>query len=196
MILPLTGIEREAAIETIRSFHYTHSVTSGKSHYFRFESALVCFSIPANKNIATFLGVSRVWELSRLWAPDGHEHNLLTRAISSTAKAIAKIEKPDCLVSYADPNAEHLGGVYRAASWIYLGQCEESRVYRSHDGFYRARRKFHSGKRGFTKAEIEANGFKQLKMPGKHRFVRPISNDGRRAIQGHPLFSKYNPQLP
>jgi hypothetical protein len=102
----------------------------------RFGNALVVWSIPANKNIGRFVlgwdGV--VWELSRLWAPNGHEKNLLTRAISAAVKLLAEIEAPDAVVSYADPNVGHLGGIYRAASWVDHGQSEESRAYRAPDG--------------------------------------------------------------
>ena len=148
MATELLGPERTAAIATIRTSHYTHSVPSGKSHYFRHGDALVVFSIPANQFVGKFLfGVKRnVWELSRLWAPDGHERNLLTRAISRSVRAL-KQREPGVwgLVSYADPNVGHAGFVYRAASWLACGQVEESRYYRSADGTVVSRRKFHSG---------------------------------------------------
>jgi hypothetical protein len=166
--------------------HYTHSVPSGKSLYVQFGDAVVILSIPANKNIGRFLlgRDVKVWELSRLWAPDGHERNLLTRAISAAIKIIKLVERPEILVSYADPNAGHSGGVYRAASWVYHGQSEESRAYRGPAGEIVARRKFHSGSSCLTKREIEAKGFIQLKLPGKYRFVHPISRRARRAIYG------------
>lgn len=180
----LLGDDRAAAAETIRRNHYTRSVPSGKSHYVQFGDALVVWSIPANKNIARFvLGwPGNVWELSRLWAPDGHEKNLLTMAISAAVKVIVKLERPDALVSYADPNAGHKGGVYRAASWIYHGKSEEVRTYRAPDGTTVARRAFHSGRKGLRKAEIEALGYKEEKLPGKERFVRPISKRAARAL--------------
>jgi hypothetical protein len=181
----LTGADREDAAAVIRAHHYTRSVPSGKSHYLRFGEALVVWSIPANKNIARFvLGWSgNVWELSRLWAPDGHEKNLLTRTISAAVAVIRRLEKPDALVSYADPNAGHKGGVYRAASWFYHGKSEESRTYRGPDGKTVARRAFHSGKKGMKKAEIEALGFVELKLPGKERFVKPLSRRARKALK-------------
>ena len=180
----LSGPDRDEAIETIKANHYTHSVPSGKSHYVAFESALVVWSIPANKNIARFvLGqAGNVWELSRLWAPDGHEKNLLTRAICAAVKWIERLERPDALVSYADPNAGHRGGVYRAASWVYHGRSDEVRTYRAPDGRTMARRAFHSGGKGMKKAEIEAMGYAELKLPGKERFVRPLTKRARRAI--------------
>jgi len=181
----LIGGERLEAAEQIRSAHYTHSVPSGKSYYIRFGEAIVVWSIPANKNIAMFvLGwPGSVWELSRLWAPDGHERNLLTQAISAAVNALCGLERPDALVSYADPNAGHRGGVYRAASWIYHGKSEESRVYIGPTGQAVARRAFHSGRKGMTKAQIEGLGYTEVKLPGKERFVRPLSRRAVRALK-------------
>lgn len=181
----LTGPAREAAADQIRSAHYTHSVPAGKSHYVRFGDSLVVWSISANHNIAKFIlgRPGNVWELSRLWAPDGHAPNLLTQAISAAVKVIERLEAPDALVSYADPNAGHTGGVYRAASWIYHGRSEEARTYRAPDGQTVARRAFHSGRRGMTKAEIEALGYTEIKLPGKERFVRPLTRRARRILE-------------
>lgn len=181
----LIGTDRELAIGLIRDHHYTHSVSSGKSYYFRFGDAVIAWSIPANKNIGRYLlgraGV--VWELSRLWAPDGHDDNLLTQAIAYSIRQL-RIAEPACVagVSYADPNVGHEGFIYRAASWVYCGQCEESRCYRGPTGEVVARRKFHSGSRGLRKAEIEALGFVQLKLPGKHRYAKGLRKWSRKAI--------------
>lgn len=181
----LTGQDRRVAEVTICRQHYTRSVPSGKSHYFQFDCALVVFSIPANRNIGNFiLGYpGDVWELSRLWAPDGHTRNLLTAAISHAVRSL-RIVTPgvEALVSYADPNAGHHGGVYRAASWIFHGQSEESREYRTHDGQVKARRAFHSGSHGMTRAEIERLGYTQQKKPGKLRFVKPLTHRAKRAL--------------
>jgi len=183
MITLLLGNDRQLAIETIKSKHYTGSVPAGKSYYLSFEDAIVVWSIPANKNIAKFLlrGPGVAWELSRLYAPDGHERNLLSRAISASVAFIRKTEKVDILVSYADPNVGHSGGVYRAASWIFHGQCEKTRMY-ERDGTVVARRSFHSGRRSLTKAEIEGQGWRESYHEGKYRFVRPISRKAKKAI--------------
>lgn len=181
--LLLLGDDRRAAIKTIQELHYTHSVPSGKSHYFRVEEAIVVLSIPANQFIGKFLyGKPRkVWELSRLWAPDGHERNLLTRAISRSVTAFRALERDVWgLVSYADPNVGHIGTIYRAASWIPCGQVEESRYYLDTDGLVVSRRKFHSGGRSMRKAEIIALGYREVKRPGRLRFSRPLTRTARR----------------
>lgn len=176
----------KSALETIKANHYSHSIPSGKTFAFRFREAIILFSIPANRNIAKFLlgHPGNVWELTRLWAPDAHDPNLLTQAISYGIKQIkAAVPGLDALVSYADPNVGHEGGVYRAASWVYTGQSEEGRYYRSREGQVVARRKFHSGKRALRKAEIEALGYRELKLPGKHRFAFPVSRAAKRAFR-------------
>lgn len=93
----LIGLDRSKAMETICQNHYTRSVPSGKSHYVQFEDAIVVWTIPANKNIAKFIlgWPDNVWELSRLWAPDGHAPNLLTRAISAARAIQPKIVYTD-----------------------------------------------------------------------------------------------------
>jgi hypothetical protein len=173
-------------LETIRQQHYTRSVPSGKRRVYVYEGAIVVFAIPANRNISRWLlgEDNRVWELARLWAADGHRANLLTEAIAHAARQL-RIDQPEveALVSYADPNAGHHGGVYRAGSWAYLGQCEESRNYRRlSDGHILPRRAFHSGSKGMRKAEIEALGFKEIKLPGKHRYARGLTRKARRAV--------------
>lgn len=182
----LFGDERKAAIEQIRSEHYTHSVPSGKSYYYAYGPAIVVFSIPANQFVGPFLfGRKRdVWELSRLWAPDGHERNLLTRAISQAVRSFRRQEpKAWALVSYADPNVGHAGTVYRAASWLPCGQVEEARYYRAPDGTVVSRRKFHSGGTSLTKAQIIARGYTETKQPGRFRFCLPFCRTARREFR-------------
>lgn len=193
----LTGDERGAAERLVSVSHYTRCVPSGKSHWFRFESALVVFSIPANchSSRAVLGREGAVWELTRLWAPDGHRRNLLTAAIAAAVRAFVTVE-PACeaLVSYADPNAEHHGGIYQAASWTYQGQCEEGRSYRDADGHLHARRKFHSGSRSMNKAEIEAQGYEEVKLPGKHRYAKGLTRRARREVASRSVPTPPKPQ--
>ena len=152
-----------------------------------FKDCIVVWSIPANKNIAAFIlgWAGNVWELARLRVAEGHGKNMLTQAISAAVEVIVRLERPDALVSYADPNAGHKGGVYRAASWIYHGKSEEVRTYRDSEGKTFARRAFHSGKKGMTKAEIESLGYLELKLPGKERFVKPLTRRARKVFDAH-----------
>jgi hypothetical protein len=179
MILkPLSGDNLKGAIQTLVANHYSHSVPAGKSFYYMFDEALVVFSIPANKNIGKFLFGKPViiWELTRLWAPNGHAPNLLTQAIAAGVRSLREVV-PDlqAVVSYADPNVGHSGTVYRAASWHYTGQSTEGRYY-SRGGQCVSRRAFHSGSKSLTKQEILDRGYVEERRSGKHRFVRIIDH--------------------
>lgn len=171
--------------DIIEKYHYTHSMPSGKSWYFSYEDVVVVYSIPANPYLSTFLvgEPNVVIELSRLWAPDGHRPNLMTQAISASIKWL-KPQTPTikALIAYADPNVGHSGGVYRAASWVYLGQSEEGRYYQNAEGQVVARRKFHAGNIHLKKADIEARGYRELKRPGKHRYAFGLTRDARRKL--------------
>lgn len=174
----------------IIAHHYTHSIPSGENIFTQFEDAIVTFSRPANKNISAWLlgKDNLVWELSRMWAPDGHRRNLLTQAIKKCSEefvgAARRLSSGEChaLISYADPNVGHTGTVYRAASWKYLGQSEEGRYYLK-DGQVVARRKFHSNEKHLTKGEILALGYDEVKRPGKHRFAHGLAKWSQRKIE-------------
>lgn len=185
LVFPVSGMKLTACKAVIKKNHYTHSVPSGKSHYFYIRGVLVCFSIPANKNIGRFLLKRKCvcWELSRLWAKDGHAKNALTKAIALACQSLKRIE-PDVevLVSFADPNVGHEGFVYRAASWVYAGRSDETRAY-IRNGSVLPRRSFHTGGRGMTKAQIQAKGFTEIKRIGKQRFAKGMTSAARRALR-------------
>ncbi len=184
----LVGHERLWAQGMLTQHHYLHSVPSAKSYYMRYGDALLVYAIPANPQIARFiLGEDgHVWELSRLWAPDGHRRNLLTQAIAASARMLRHCEPAlDFLLAYADPSAGHTGHIYRAASWTYTGQSDETRAYHGANGQVVARRAFHGGNQSLTKAEIVAMGFTETQKPGKYRYIRPMSRRARRACAKH-----------
>lgn len=179
--------------QLIATNHYTRSLPSGDSVFTQFENAVLVFSRPANKNISRWLlgGDNLVWELSRMWAPDGHRPNLLTQAIPICIKQFQLtlvregVPIPEALISFADPNAGHSGRVYIAASWVFLGESEETRLYRDPEGKLVSRRSFHAGPVGMKKADIEALGFVELRRPGKRRFAKGLNRWARGKIQNH-----------
>ncbi len=171
-------IDRAEAKEVILAGHYLHSFPSGWTYCFRHGDAVVVYSIPANKNLEPFLYREKVAmrELARLWAPTPHAPDLLTQAISASLKSLRKDVGTEAVVSFADPNNGHHGGIYQAASWIYTGKSSETRVYRKPDGTTVSRRSFHSGKTSLPPP------WPAERLEGKHRYVRNLT---RRA--GHLL---------
>jgi hypothetical protein len=149
-----TGNKSRWLADQLRRNHYLRSVPTRPVLYFEYDSAIVCFAVPANRNISTWLlgKPNAVLELARLWAPDGHRSNLLTEALAAAIASLRK-RRPDCeaLISYADPAAGHSGGVYRAASWVALGQVDDCRAFRDRaTGRVATRRSFHSGPKSLS----------------------------------------------
>ena len=58
-----------------------------------------------------------VIELTRLWIKDGTPKNTESWFISHTIHRVNK----EIIVSFADPTAGHVGGIYQATNWIYTG---------------------------------------------------------------------------
>ena len=124
-----------------------------------------------------------VWELSRLFAPEDHEPNLLTRAISSAIADFRDLEpNVEALISYADPDQEHHGGVYRAASWLPCGQTSKSAWYADADGKLLYERPAYPGPRRLNKAECDARGWRIVYRPGKLRFAFGLTREARLTI--------------
>lgn len=177
--LPNGPMPRLDAELVICASHYLRSFPSGWAYCYHHDGAVVVFSIPANKNLGPYLfqGQVEVRELARLWAPDGHRPNLLTEAMSASVRSLRRDTGCEAVISFADPNQGHHGGVYQAASWIYTGQSEETRVYITDDGRTVSRRSFHSGS-----TSLRPN-LTPLRMEGKHRYVRCLTRTSRRMLK-------------
>lgn len=61
-----------------------------------------------------------LWELSRLVRMPGYDVPM-TKLIAEALAKIRKSKATDLIVSFADAEEDHHGGVYQAASWIYDG---------------------------------------------------------------------------
>lgn len=181
--LPNGPMPRPDAEAIICSSHYLRSFPSGWTYCYHHDAAVVVFSIPANKNLGAYLfeGQVEVRELARLWAPDGHRPNLLSEAMAAALKAVRRDAGCEAVISFADPNQGHHGGVYQAASWIYTGQSEETRVYITPDGRTLSRRSFHSG------SESKKPNIKPVRLEGKHRYVRCLTRTSRRLLKREAL---------
>lgn len=161
--------------------HYTHSFPARWSRTYRVDAALVTFAYSANPWLEKFLFHDAVGllELARLYAPDGHEKNLLTRAIATAIRQL-RIDVPGCeaIVSFADPLHGHHGGIYQAASWLYLGRSINPLAYRASDGSIMSRRSFHDAQGAYR-----PEGFEKVKTPAKHRYCKPITSRAKRLLK-------------
>ncbi|MDT9046435.1 hypothetical protein RSW36_25125, partial [Escherichia coli] len=90
-------LDRSVASEIITKNHYTHRFPSGWVRCYAFDSVVVVFSIPANKNLEGYIFNQTVQlrELARLWAPDGHKPYALTQALAAIIREFRR-DVPEC----------------------------------------------------------------------------------------------------
>lgn len=121
-----------------KNFHYSQSVPCGrKIAYSIFEEnkfiGVIIYSLGANNKLAQSFGMvqGEVVELTRI-ALSTHK-NPVSRYIAITLKKLRKQCKTiKIVVSYADKeNQNHIGGIYQASNWIYLGlsRCSDTQLF-------------------------------------------------------------------
>lgn len=155
---------------------------------------VVLFSRGSNNNMLKPFGLS-ITEGSELTRVALTEHQLPVSLVIKRAISLLKAKSPNLrlIVSYADPNEGHVGGIYQAGNWIYLGTTSKDYAYISKDG-----RKWHSRQVSRTGVSRQYGEYRivpkhsectQVELEGKHRYIYPLDRAMRRQIA--PLAQPY-----
>ena len=119
--------DKDEATRLVETYHYSHNLPSSSHPCFvlcedgglfgdRGEAiAACCFGQPVGWNGKGMLELNRL-----VLHPDYRSKVKLTSLIAIAAKTL-KAEGVPLLISYADPNQGHHGGIYQAASWNFHG---------------------------------------------------------------------------
>lgn len=108
-------------------FHYAHAVPSVKYAYSYFNGGgqwcgVVIYSVGANRNIGKSYGLfmGEVLELVRV-ALNGKQEKT-SQVVAETLRQLHR-DNPNIklIVSYADQRQMHVGTIYQATNWIYVG---------------------------------------------------------------------------
>ena len=139
----LKEISKGVAKEIIVKYHYTHAWTMcryalGIFHQLEEEDVLgnteeligcVIYGYPVGRSAVTSvidgLEKDECLELTRLYIHDGYGSNIESYCLAQSFKWM-KQNAPNIkmLISYADPEQEHLGGIYQATNWLYQDTSE------------------------------------------------------------------------
>lgn len=125
-MIRLERASKEAVRYALLKLHYAKTMCSYQVAYSVFNENIFCgvivFGIGANPNYATSLKCNRgeYLELVRV-ALNGKQ--TFTSQCLAIAIRLLKKENPQLkiLVSYADSAQDHIGTIYQATNWIYLG---------------------------------------------------------------------------
>jgi len=154
----------------------------------------VIFSRGATPSLLRPFGLTQVegCELTRIALTD---HKSPVSRIVRLAILFLKKNSPELrlMVSFADPNEGHHGGIYQAGNWIYSGMSSPSNEYIGPDG-----KRWHARmvkKKGWTTVQgvrrkvLTPDQCKLVKKPGKHRYLMPLDAEMRAQIE--PLAKPY-----
>lgn len=137
-VAPITF--REAKILLVKH-HYLHSLAGGTKlafgvlHEQRLMGAITFGAGPFNAHsLVKDVQPDACLSLSRFWLSDELPPNSESRVLAVVLKNIRKHTSVKFVVTYADPSQGHLGTIYQATGWTYIGLSEAMPLYDLGDG--------------------------------------------------------------
>jgi hypothetical protein len=147
---------------------------------------VIIFGVGASAVIHKQFGLknTEVCELVRIALK---EHKTpVSRMISIALRFLrANASKIRVVVSFADPNEGHHGGIYQATNWIYTGKSAITTEY-FYNGDWRHKTDVYKRVPGGGKAIKQ---LKSRKKPGKYRYIMPLDDEMQKRIE--PLRKPY-----
>lgn len=185
--LKIDWASTEAAKYACTTWHYSKSMPVGsmvKIGAWEDDKfiGVVIFSHGSNCNIGAPYGMTQYEciELTRV-ALASHKTEV-SRIIAIALKFLRKhCPKLQLIVSFADPEAGHHGGIYQAGGWLYAGKTKPTWEYRV-NGERLNKRAFTGGQFGkATRAAVPRNAVR-VDVLGKHRYLLPLCDAARAKI--------------
>lgn len=199
MSLRLDWVDHKAALYACEKWHYSRKISKFKNNYigvWEDEKYIGCvvFGNGANHNIGSPYGLTNneCIELTRIAL---NKHNTPVTKIVSIAFKLLKQKNPNLklIVSYADVDQNHIGGIYQGGNWVYAGLCNVG----TRSAFIIHGKKTHN-KTIHSKGVIQSlSEVKKHLDPnatefftnGKHKYLYPLTDDMRSKIE--PLRKPY-----
>ena len=197
--LKLDWCSHAAAKYAVEHWHYSHSLPTPplvKIGVWEDERFIGCviFGRGANNNMYKPYGLT-VTEACELVRVALTQHVTPVSRIVAIAMKLLRQHAPGLrlIVSYADPNNGHAGGIYQAGGWVYSGQTGED--FQAID---RTGRVWHSRQVSRTGVSRQYGEYRRvprfeqcriIPLEGKHRYLMPLDEEMRRCIM--PLAKPY-----
>jgi hypothetical protein len=181
--LKLDWCSFEAAKHAVLKWHYSHAMPSGKLtkigvwEHGKFIGC-VLFGRGANNSLGKPYGLSQLecCELVRI-ALTKHEAPV-TRIVSIAIKMLRKLSPGlKLIVSFADTEQDHHGGIYQGGNWVYIGQSKPADEY-----LVRGKRMHGRSMRASYGTHIGKDFIKIVKGSTKHRYVMPLDEETKQQV--------------
>lgn len=179
--LKIDWASHEAAKYACTNWHYSKCLPVGKLvKVGAWENGkfigVVLFGRGANRNMVVGYGLNQDegCELVRIALTN---HKSPVSKIAALAIKFLKRQSPKLrlIVSYADPDQGHHGGIYQAGNWIYKGVSVKSTKV-----WYKGK---WSHKKTVDDAGVDQTNLKKKIVQGKHTYLMPLDKEMKSKIQ-------------
>lgn len=190
--LKLDWCSHEAAKYACEHWHYSKSIPVPplvKVGAWENDKYIGCviFSRGASSNLLKpyNLKITEGCELTRV-ALTNHKTSV-TRIISIAIKFL-KNENPKLrlIVSFADPQYGHHGGIYQGGNWVFCGDTAKSKEYWNNGKRLHSRQVAEKGwniQQGVKRKTIRPSECKIVNTEGKHRYLMPLDKEMAKQIE-------------
>lgn len=190
--LHLDWCSYDAAKYAVKNWHYSKSMPFGKTlkiGVWENDSFIgsIIYARGASKNIGSPFGLENnvVCELQRV-ALTNHD-TPVSRMLSISRQLLTeKCPKMRCIVSFADTNQDHHGGIYQADNWYFISKTDANR-FLSINGEKKHTRSVgkeygtHSVKK--LKNMLGTDDIRYVKSKPKYKYAYPLDNEIRQKLE-------------
>lgn len=178
LLLKLDWCTFEAAKFAVEHWHYSQCMPAGKlTKIGVWENnkfiGCVLFGRGANNTLGSPYGVSNIecCELVRI-ALTKHE-TPVTKIVAIAIKLLKKFSPGiKLIISFADPDQNHHGGIYQGGNWAYIGKSKSADEYIVHG------KKMHGrSMRAIYKTHVGKDFIKIVKGSSKHRYAMALDKE-------------------
>ncbi len=123
--------------------------------------------------------------LTRLWLSDDLLANSESRVLGVVLRTLRRETSIRFVVTYADPAAGHIGGIYQASNWLYIGSSLAMSLLDLGDGRAWHSRSLAHAFGTHSRKYFEAHGIKVRRIPqaAKHRYLYFLDQSWRHRLR-------------
>ena len=193
-VLRLDWCSHEAAKYAVMNWHYSQSMPMPplvKIGVWEDDEYIGCvlFGRGANNAVGARYALSQL-EVCELVRVALRRHRTPVSRIVAVALRMLRKSNPGVrlVVSYADEDQGHLGGIYQAGGWVYVGRGQPTTHF-FHQGRWKHNREVTGGAFGGSRKVADYHSLPTKVVQGKHKYLMPLDDEMRKQIA--PLAKPY-----
>lgn len=189
--LKIDYCSHKAAKYAVENWHYSESMPYGKKVKIGiwengdFKGCII-YSRGASPHLFKKYNLTQTegCELTRIAMRD---HNVEVTKCMSESRKLLRQKSPNLrlIMSFADPEQDHLGTIYQADNWFYLGTSDKNKDFKINGEVVHTRsvgQKYGTTDLDWIKQNVDPNAERVL-LDGKHRYAFPLTKPMRYKLE-------------